>query len=120
MNYKQRELILSSVYTDRAELYYTEDSEYRTAKLKDLKAAINAFKKLTAYTLDEVPESMEPYEGLGERVTVQEWGVWVIAGCFVPSDGSGHWATEGGFSYAHSDVFGAVPSWATHIVWCNK
>ena len=121
MNYKQRTDILQVLSISRSEVFFNSDSEWRTSKLAKLDGLIEVFKEDTVETLNELPESLAPHDDNGDLFPVDEWVSEDMRGmAFIPSDGCGHWATEDGFSYDHSDVFGAVPSWATHVVWCNK
>jgi len=60
-----------------------------------------------------------PTPDYGDLMTAQDWEESVGAGCFIPNDGVGHWATKDGMD-PNSNCFDAKPDWATHVVWFNK
>ena len=119
ISFKHRLGILSALYGKRFKVYLEDDSTYRTGELERIQELIDVFNEDTKETLNEEPKIC-PHDDLGDLFTVEEWSGPGMKGCgFIPSDGSGYWATSEGFSWNHDDVFGHQPSWATHVVWCN-
>lgn len=132
MNLKQYDKILSVLHTKRNDLYFDDFdfskgwkeqnfSDHKKAELKALDEAIQAFKAANTDVLDLPPEKLQDFDEYGDVFTADEW---MAEGCrgmsFIPSDGSGYWANERGYSYAHPDIFGHKPEWATHVAWYNQ
>lgn len=121
MNFKQRYSILLTLHASRLKVFMEDDSETRTRILQAKDEEIREFKELTKHTLDEAPCSLESFEEDDDTYTAEQWMSVGMRGCaFIPSDGSGYWATEDGYSWDHSDVWGSKPAWATHVAWFNQ
>lgn len=119
MNFNKRTEILDILYDRHGEVFMSDDSDARTSELKRISSLIDEFKNLTKDTLNEAPE-LSPHDDFGDLFTAEEWMSEGMRGCaFVPSDGSGYWATKDGHSYSHYDIFGHKPEWATHVAWYN-
>lgn len=120
MNFKQRNYILNLIHHQQHNVYMSSDSDERTEKLAEIKDILKEFKDLTKDSLDETPQ-LVPHDDYGDLFTAEEWMSEGMRGMsFIPSDGSGYWATKDGHSYDHYDIFGHKPSWATHVAWYNQ
>ena len=113
VTFAARKLVLNRIYPTLHKLLW--DGEI--VKADELAAIINKFRVDTNYTLDELPTTITPFDGDGHIMSLEDW---VIGSGFLPCDGCGYWATDDGYSYAHSELFDYQPKWATQVVWYNK
>lgn len=122
MDIKERNSLISSINDARFRVYILpEDTEYREVTIANLDKAIADFKKLTENIVNQEPIEIKPFDDYGDIFDVEEWvSEGMRGGCFIPSDGSGYWATDEGISRDHYDIFGLKPDWATKVAWYNK
>jgi hypothetical protein len=71
-----------------------------------------------------LPE-LEPLDGTGDLLTLEEWLQGVRSNFYTDYDGSGYYATEQGHGKERvqpSDITrrGPPPGWATHVYWFNR
>jgi 8-oxo-dGTP diphosphatase len=74
-------------------------------------------RKLRPFEDDDAKYTIESFR----ETTGPENGFW---GMICPSDGTGYWATNYGYSWDHpvfvGGGFAPQPHWATHVAWFNK
>lgn len=63
------------------------------------------------------PDNIPEYCDL---MIASEWHGYVKAGAFIPSDGTGYWATSDWMDRATNVFTTPQPEWATHAAWFNK
>lgn len=121
MDFNRRQKVLQLLSEAHFKAFMGDDGESRTGVIALIHKCMDDVRALTESTLDEPPTNMSEHEDYADVFTAEEWMSEGVRGCaFIPSDGGGYWGTEKEHSYDHTDVFGAKPSWATHVAWFNK
>jgi hypothetical protein len=121
MDFSRRQEVLQLLGEAQFKAFMADNSESRTGVIASIVRCMAEVETLTESTLDELPTNMSEHEDYADVFTAEEWMSEGVRGCaFIPSDGGGYWGTENEHSYDHTDVFGAKPSWATHVAWFNK
>ena len=116
MDFKERNKVLGGMYSLLERMFWDDLDVHENL----VRGIIDNFKTSTNYTLDELPERLQPFEEDCDIFSVEDWNSEGVKGCaFTPSDGCGYWATDEGYSYNHADIFEYQPKWATKVAWYN-